>query len=294
MSTPFEAARTGTLNHIARRHTAGRRRLSIYWTWGPAFEATLDFQRLAAEITGHPVAVFQRVDAAGFRLPIDERILADTDTLLVFGLDHLQSGEEAGPAEVAAIRRWLEREGTCLLLAPHHDVGFTDDLKQREVEYLHHGDELVPRQQRFARYLRSLMKALEVPVHNVWGLCPARTSGTGDIAPLTTFRDFDKLGLLKDVTALSFHRHLPHYEVTARDSKAIRVLARQPIEQGRPHPFTAAGNAEFNCLLWMPPERQRAGDIVLVDFTHFTTLFGATDSVRNFWRNLAAMRGTRT
>ena len=254
--------------------------------------STLDFQQLAGEITGHPVAVFQRVDQAGFRLPIDERILADTDTLLVFGLDHLLSGEEAAPEEVEAIRKWLERAGTCLLLAPHHDVGFTDDLKQRQMEYLHHGDELVPRRQRFTQFGRSLMKALAVPVHNTWGLCPARISGTKEIAPLTTFRDLDKLGLLRDVTALSFHRHLPHYETTAKDSKAIHVLARQPIEKERPHPFTVAGNTEFNCLLWMPPEKQRAGDIVFVDSTHFTTLFGATESVRNFWRNVAAMRGT--
>ena len=121
---------------------------------------------IAGEVTGHPVAVFQRIDQAGFKLPIDERILADTDTLLVFGLDHLLSEQEAAPEEVAAIREWLKREGTCLLLAPHHDVGFTDDLKQRQMEYLHHGDALVPRQQRFGQYTRSLMKALDVPVHN--------------------------------------------------------------------------------------------------------------------------------
>jgi hypothetical protein len=30
-----------------------------------------------------------------------------------------------------------------------------------------------------------------------------------------------------------------------------------------------------------------------VDSTHFTTLFGATESVKNFWRNVAAMKGTR-
>jgi hypothetical protein len=39
----------------------------------------------------------------------------------------------------------------------------------------------------------------------------------------------------------------------------------------------------------MPPERQRAGDIVLVDSTHFTTLFGVTESLKNFWRNVALM-----
>ena len=87
--------------------------------------STLAFQKVAAEITGHPVAVFQRIDQAGYRLPIDERVLADTDTLLVFGLDHLLSEQEAGVEEIEAIREWLSREGTCLLLAPHHDVGFT-------------------------------------------------------------------------------------------------------------------------------------------------------------------------
>ena len=83
----------------------------------------LAFQDLAGEATGHPVAVFQRIDQAGYKLPIDERILADTDTLMVFGLDHILSEQEALPAELSAIREWLQREGTCLLLAPHHDVG---------------------------------------------------------------------------------------------------------------------------------------------------------------------------
>jgi hypothetical protein len=47
---------------------------------------------------------------------------------------------------------------------------------------------------------------------------------------------------------------------------------------------------EFNCLLWLPPNTQRAGDIVLVDSTNFTTLFGGTESLENFWRNLALMK----
>jgi len=338
MTSSLQPARTYNQNHIGRKHTPGKRRISIYWTWSYPFEAqrnpaamenrfstltevrnvlwplyekpewsageflqgiagtlelfhrsALNFQQLAGEVTDHSVAVYQRVDQAGFRLPIDERILADTDTLMVFGLDHLVSGEEATAEEAAAIAKWLEREDTCLLLAPHHDVGFTDDLNQRQTEYLHHGDRLVPRQQRFTQYGRSLMQALGIPVHNTWGLCPALVKGTRETAPLTTFRDLDKLGLLKDVTTLSFHRHLPHYEISD-ESRAVHVLARQPIEMERPHPFTAAGNREFNCLLWMPPENQRAGDIVLVDSTHFTTLFGVTDSLKNFWRNVALMK----
>ena len=312
------AARTYNQDHIPRKYTPGKRRISIYWTWSypweaqrdpaamenrfstmtevrnvlwPAYEtpewsaaqflqgiagtlelfhrSTLSFQQIAGEVTGHPVAVFQRIDQAGYKLPIDERILADTDTLMVFGLDHILSEQEAAPEEIAAIREWLKREGTCLLLAPHHDVGFTSDLKQRQMEYLHHGDALVPRQQRFGQYTRSLMKALDVPVHNTYGLRPALVKGTNEIAPLTAFRDIDKLGLLKNVPTLNFHPHLPHYELTAKDARSIQFLARQPIDPDRPHPFTEAGNTEFNCLLWMPPNEQRAGDIVLVDFDEF-------------------------
>ena len=332
-------ARTYNQNHIARKYTPGKRRLSIYWTWSypwesnrdvtemdnrfstmtevrrvawPTFEASewdrmnflqgiagtlelfhrsaLDFQRIAGEVSGHPVAVFQRIDQAGFKQLIDERILADTDTLLVFGLDHIACEQEAYPEEISAIKDWLKREDTCLVIGPHHDVGFTNDMKQRQVEYKHHGDELVPRQQRFSQYTRSLMKALDIPVMNEWGLRPAVVKGTRDPVPLTAFRDLDKKGLLNNVTTFCFHQHLPHYKLTNDDGKSVQVLARQQVDPDRPHPFTAAGNTEFNCLLWIPPTQQRAGDILMVDSTNFTTLFGGTDSLSNFWKNLATMK----
>ena len=259
------SARTYNQDHIPRKYTPGKRRVSIYWTWSypwesqrdlaemdnrfstmtdvrrvawPAYEtqewsaaqflqgiagtlelfhrSTLSFQKIAGETTGHPVAVFQRIDQAGYKLPIDERILADADTLMVFGLDHIASEQEAAPEEIAAIREWLKRDGSCLLLAPHHDVGFAGDPKQRQMEYLHHGDPLVPRQQRFGQYTRSLMKGLGVPVHNTYGLRPALVKGTNEIAPLTASHDLDSLGLLRNVPTLNFHPHLPHYELTGR------------------------------------------------------------------------------
>ena len=129
--TTLQPARTYNQDHVARKHTPGKRRVSIYWTWSypwetnrdlteldnrfssmtevrrvawPAFEAsewdkmnflqgiggtlelfhrsTLSFQKVVGEATGHPVAVFQRIDQAGYKLPIDERVLADTDTLM--------------------------------------------------------------------------------------------------------------------------------------------------------------------------------------------------------------------
>jgi hypothetical protein len=208
---------------------------------------------------------------------------------MVFGLDHLVSEQEAAPEETAAIREWLKREGTCLLLGPHHDVGFTTNMEQRQMEYAHHGDPLVPRQQRFGQYTRSIMKALGVPVMNQFGLRPAVFKGSTQIMPLTVNKDLDELGLLNGVTTFNFHPHLPHYALTTDDSQCVRVLTRQSIDLDRPHPFTAAGNTEFNSCMWMPPKDQRAGHILLADSTIFTTLFGGTESLEKFWKNLAKM-----
>jgi hypothetical protein len=208
---------------------------------------------------------------------------------MVFGLDHLVSEQEAAPEEIAAIREWLKREGTCLMLGPHHDVGSSNDMAQWQMEYAHHGDALVPRQQRFGQYTRSLMKALGVPVLNQYGLRPALVKGTSQIAPLATNKDLDKIGILNGVTTFNFHPHLPHYAVTTDDTNFVHVLTRQPIDLDRPHPFTAAGNTEFNSCIWMPPEGERAGHILLADSTIFTTLFGGTDSLMTFWKNLARL-----
>lgn len=264
----------------------------FFWAWRR-------FQGLVAETTGHGVPVFQRVDQAGFDLPLDERVLGDADTLLLFGLDHTVSGQTASPAEVEAVRAFLDREGTCLVLGPHHDVGDTPDLEQREVEYLHHGDVLVPRQQRFGGYTRSLMEGLGIPVQNRWGLRPAlagpRSSSAGGeawaaaphVAPLTIARDLDVRGWLAGVDHFNFHRHLPHYQVIDDGSRPVHVLATQPIDGSRPHPFIDAGNREFNALVWLPPAGRRAGDVLVVDSTVFSTLFGGDESLERFWRNLA-------
>lgn len=250
------------------------------------FRAWVPFQQFVEEATGYAVPMFQRVDQAGYRLPIDERVLADTDTLLVFGLDLLRTDQEAAPEEIEALRQFVAREGTRLVLGPHHDVGRSDDPKEQEEEYLHHGDALVPRRQRFARYVRSLMKGLGVPVDNRWGLHPALVAGTHEIAPLSIARDLDTRGWLTGVTTFNLHPHLPHYALTTEDTKSIHVLARQPIDMSRPHPFTDAGNREFNAFVWMPPSGDRGGDVLLADSTIFSTLFGVSDSLKRFWSNL--------
>ena len=248
------------------------------------------FQQVIESVTGQPVPDYQRIDQAGQKLPIDEKILADTDTLMVFGLDHLVTEQEAAPEEIEAIKNFLKREGTCVILGPHHDVGFSEDMNQRQQEYIHHGDPLVPRQQRFGKYTRSLMKGLGVPVENRFGLRPATVKGTNNqLMPLIKHGDFDKHRLLEGVSTFNFHMHLPHYAVTTDDPKLIHVLAQQPIDMSHPHPFIEAGNREFNMFLWMSPNGDRAGDILLADSTIFTTLFGGDESLERFWKNLAML-----
>ena len=229
-----KTARTYNQNHVPRKYTPGRRRVSMYISWSypaeagrnpseldnrfstmtevrrvawPAYEAPqwsdplqfqqgiagalelffwawAPFQQFVGETTGHVLPVFQRIDQAGFKLPLDERVLADADTLLVFGLDHMVTEQEAAPEEIEALRQFLTREGTCLILGPHHEVGVSEDPNIRDMEYHHHGDALVPRQQRFGQYTRSLMKGLGVPVENRYGLRPARVPGTNTARPL--------------------------------------------------------------------------------------------------------------
>jgi hypothetical protein len=252
----------------------------FFWAW-------VQFQQVVEETTGFRVPVFQRVDQAGFGLPLDERVLADADTLLVFGLDHTVTGQRASAAEIEAVRAFLRREGTCLLIGPHHDVGASDDLQVRAMEHAHHGDDLVPRQQRFGGYTRSLMEGLGIPVENRFGLRPARDPATRRIAPLTPARDLDTRGWLRGVTNFNFHQHLPHYAVTADDARGVHVLARQSIDLAKPHPFTEAGNREFNAFVWLPPGDGRAGDVLVADSTIFSTLFGSDESLVRFWKNLA-------
>jgi hypothetical protein len=314
MSESKPPARTYNQIQIPRKYSKGRRRVSVYVTWSypgetnrdpaeldnrfstmtevrrvtwPAYETpeyrdpnlfqkgiagTLElffrtwapFQAFAAEKTGHVVPLYQRVDHAGYKLPLDERVLDETDTLFVFGLDHSFTELEAAPDEIEAVQRFLAREGTCLVLGPHH-VLENGDAKQRQMEYLHHGDRLIPRHETFGTYCRSLMKGLGIPV--------------------------DTRGWLEGVTTLNLHYHMPHYALTADDAKSAHVLARQSIDLSRPpHPFTEALNGKINTFVWLPPNGNRAGDIMMADSTLFSTLFGADESLERFWKNIVTAK----
>lgn len=250
------------------------------------------FAAIAAEASGFPVPFYQRIDQRGRVQPLDERILDQTDTLLVFSLDHQRTHQTASPEEISAVRAFLEREGTYLVAGPHHDVGASDDLDVRQAEYRHHGDRLVPRQQRFGSFGLSLLRGLNIPVINQYGLNPARAEDSAEAAPLNIARDLDTARLLEGVTSFSLHPHLPHYALTGEPGDPVQVLATQKINpKARPHPFTDAGNREFNALVVAPPTGTRAGTILVMDSTHFTgSLFGSSESLKRFWHNLATVR----
>jgi hypothetical protein len=264
----------------------------------PGIAGTLDIflkdyaecQQLLAECSGQPVPYLLRVDKAGELHLLDDELLGDTDTLIILSNDHLKTGQMLFPPEVEALQRWMAREGTCLVVCPHHEVGLTDDPDQREIEHVHHGDVFVGRQERFSGFARSLFAAFDMPVLNRWGLRSARVPGTTEPLPLNVRADLDTRGFLQGVTTLNAHAHLPHFMLTRDDPAEARVLATQLIEPSAPpHPFVETGNKEFNALVWLPPRGERAADVLVLDLTHFLGQFGGKANLQRFWRNLAEL-----
>jgi hypothetical protein len=215
-------------------------------------------------------------------------MLGDVDTLILISLDHQLTHQSPTQEEIDAVQKWLRRDGTCLILCPHHEVGASEDAAVREIEFKHHGDGLVGREQRFGGFGRALMKGLGIPVENKFGLNPARDAEGKRAAPLSIAKDLDEPGWLQGVTAFNVHPHLPHFAITT-DQKSIKVLARQQINTARTHPFVEAGNKEFNALLWLPPNGKRAGDVLIGDATLWAYTFGGRSSLTRFWQNIATM-----
>ena len=150
--------------------------------------------------------------------------------------------------------------------------GISADLNERPMEYAHHGDALVPRQQRFGKYTRSLMKgsACRSKIGTACG--QAVVEGTRQIAPLTINRDLDTRGWLERRDELQ----LPQAPAALRGHRRRRASRSTSSAASRsicpsPHPFTEAGNREFNSFVWMPPDgraRRRGSARRLDDIQH--------------------------
>ena len=238
------------------------------------------FTEFAATLIGTPVIEVERADADGVQIPITGELLSDVGTLVVISLDSIRTGQRASEDEVATLRKFLDVPGNLLVVAPHHNIG--DDP---EVEYFHHGDRVIPPEQRFSGFARSILAGLDVPVENRFGLRPAILPD-GDPAPIECEPDLDRLGLLEGVTTFNSHPHLGHFERCGAATEKLDVLARQRVDpDAPPHTFTADGRATFDSLLQSRPGVFR-GDLLVGDTTLFTSTWRGVVSLTRLWTNL--------
>jgi hypothetical protein len=250
------------------------------------------FGEIVENITGVPVPVVQRVEDTGAIHLLDEAFLEQVDTLIVASLDHFRTEQKPISKEIEAIRHFLEREESCLIICPHHDIGAGGDLESQLVEFLHHGDRIVPPQQRQGGFGEALFAGLCLPVVHRYGISPGKSSDGKEPARLQIFTELDDLKVLEGVTTFNIHPHLPHFQASAdAPSSSVRVLAKQPINRAMPpHPIQQSGDDFFNPLLWIPPSGSRSGNVFTCDGTLFTSVFGGLESLKIFWRNLAQMK----
>ena len=248
------------------------------------------FPQLAQTWTGHAVPVLHRHSAAGEVL-LDEKLLSQLDTLIVISFDSQLTQQVAMPAEIAAVRAFLEDSTHAVFVCPHHDIGYAEAVGGQELldlqakEHNHHGDSGVPAQQRFGGFALSLMAGLGLPIRNRFGLRPARETD-GSASPVEVVSR-DVFGILTGISALNLHPHLPHFERLGQSVQGLEVLVRQPIDMtASPHPFTSGGRKDFDAMLQATREAI-PGCLVVADATLWNAVSGPRDTLEKLWRNVA-------
>jgi hypothetical protein len=137
-----------------------------------------EFLTQASAQTSCPVVEIERVGADGVEVPLSGAMLGATDTLIVISFDSIRTGQQAGGAETAAVRAFLDDPDHLVFVCPHHSVGDADNLSDaermrlQERDFLHHGHRTIPPEQRFGGFGRSLLAGLGVPVENRFGCIP--------------------------------------------------------------------------------------------------------------------------
>lgn len=170
-----------------------------------------DFERFRAVVGAESQQEVELIQRVGDQPPVqelDRDFLNRFDTLILVSLDHFRTGQKAASGEIEAIRDFLQREDSCVFICPNHDLGAGSGVPSQQVEHTHHGDSLVPGQQRIGGFARSIFKELGLPVENRFGLNPA--SVNGQPAPLviekTLLDPVDAL-LLDGVDTFNLHPH---------------------------------------------------------------------------------------
>ncbi|KQZ57376.1 hypothetical protein [Ensifer sp. Root558] len=246
------------------------------------------FEEVVHSQTGNRVSLLQREGDTPPVQQLDDTLLADVDTLIVVSLDHFRTNQVASPGEVECIRSFLMRENACLIVCPHHDVGEVETIEDREVQHRHHGDILVPGQQRIGGFARSLLDQLGFPIENRWGLSPGRDVAGEPAQLLFDNNAVTASGILSGVQTFNLHPHLPHLWVPPSLNSKVAVLARQPINTvATRHPYVDDGHRDFNAFLHIKPGDERAGHIFVCDATLWSSVFGGVKSLRQLWANVA-------
>jgi hypothetical protein len=252
------------------------------------------FADLASSWTGNPVRRAERRTDAGL-CALDAEFLTGVDTLVVISFDSSRTEQQAGAAEIASVRSFLDDPNHTLFVCPHHAIGNVEDLPEgerlarEELEFYHHGDPAIPARQSFGDFGISLLDGLGLSIRNRFGLRPAKLPD-GSPAPLEIAAELDRVGLLEGVTTFNLHPHLPHFERLGDSTAKLDVLARQPIDLGAPpHPFTAGGRRDFDALLQTNPGVFR-GRVLICDTTIWSSTAGGVDSLQRFWRNVVQLK----
>jgi hypothetical protein len=250
----------------------------------------LAFVEHTEALTGQQIIQCERINDAGALTALDA-VIDGIDTILVISFDSFRTQQSAAPAEVQAIRQFLENPDHLIFVCPHHDIGEAVGLvgegraEHQLLEYLHHGDHAIPPRQGFGGLARTLLAGLGVPVDNRFGLRPAATP-EGLPAPVEIDHALDELGLLRDVSAFNLHPHLPQLERMGPSLERMDVLARQRIDlNAPPHPFTEGGRSTFDALLQSRPDTF-AGKLLVCDTTMFSSTAGGLEQLRRFWANV--------
>lgn len=268
----FDQGVAGFLDHIMLRNFTG-------------------FVQLAGARTGRPAREVEREGGDGARATLDACRLDEVDTLIVISFDSIRTGQQAERAEIEALRRFLARPEALAFICPHHDIGEApglpdaEKLERQVADFLHHGDRMIPPQQGFGGFARSLMAGLGMPVENRFGLRPA-AEPDGTPAPIEVDGARDRLGLLDGVRTFNLHPHLPQLERLGDARSRLDVVARQQIDLAAPpHPFTSGGRGTFDALLQSRPE-VFAGTLLIADTTLWSSTAGGIESLRRLWTNV--------
>lgn len=252
------------------------------------FQNYAHFADSASRLTGYPVDRVERRSATGETL-LSDSLLQGYDTLIVISFDSKRTGQTITQDETEALRTFLARSDTTLFVCPHHDIGDTGDLASEAVlerqtaEYRHHGDVVLPGQQRTGGFALSLMADLGAPVRNRFGLRPAGVEN-GDPAPFRLVAE-DRQQLLTDVPYLNLHPHLPHFERLGPAEKSLEALVRQTVSvEAPPHPVMAPGSL-FDAVLQARPD-SGLGHLFVCDPTLWTSTNGGLDGLEILWKNV--------